>query len=58
MKGGDIDTVDALRDISLINSDTTDINITTETLYGRYCVDKLDSDTFPLTYIMMDKYQR
>ena len=28
-----------------------------ENLPGHYCFDKLDGDTFPLTYQMIDKYQ-
>ena len=42
----------------LINSDIKEIEIAKEHLSERFCVDKLDSDKFPLTHQTIDKYQR
>ena len=50
-------TADALRRTPLIKSDVTEGNITRETLSESYCADKVDGDTFPLTYRIIDKYQ-
>ena len=50
--------VDALSRLPLINSGITESNITRETLSESYCVNKLDVNTFPKTYQMIDKCQR
>ena len=42
----------------LINSDIEDSKITRLHLAESYCVDKLDSDTLPLTYLTIYKSQR
>ena len=49
--------MDAFSRILFINYDVTEINITRENLAERYFDDKLDSDTFPLTYQTIYKYQ-
>ena len=51
------DAVDALIRLPLINSDVTEREITRESLAESYCYDKLYRDTFPLTYLMIDKNQ-
>ena len=50
--------IDALIMIPLINSDITESNITRETLYGSYFVNKFYGNMFPLTYLIIDIYQR
>ena len=52
--GPDNDSAVDLRRFPLIGYDVTEINIKMETLYGSYCVDKLDCDTFPLTHRNID----
>ena len=49
MKGRDNCTADALSRLPLINSDINDSDIMWGHLAELYGVDKLDSDTFPLT---------
>ena len=49
IKGPDNDAADALSRLPLINSYLTESHITREHLAESYCVDKLDSNTFPLT---------
>ena len=44
--------------IPLVNSDITEGGNTRVTLTGSYCVNKLYSDTFPLTYQNIDKYKQ
>ena len=44
--------------LSLIKSNVTDIKIKRENLDDIYCVDKLYSNTFPLAYQFIEKYQR
>ena len=44
--------------LPIINFDLKDRNIKREYLAETYCVDKLDSDTFQLRYLTIDKYQR
>ena len=58
IKGTDNDAAEALGRLLIINSDVTKSDITSEHLVESYCVDKLDSDTLPLTYQTIDKYQR
>ena len=58
IKGTDNEAADALSRLILINSDVKKKQITRENLSERYCVSKLDRDTFPLTYLMIDKYKR
>ena len=58
IKGTDNYSADAFIRLLLINSDVTEGKITRENLGDIYCVDKLDDDTFPLTYQMIDKHQR
>ena len=58
MKGRDNCTADALSRLPLINSDVTESNITREHLAESYCVNKLDKDTFPITYQTIEKNQR
>ena len=41
----------------LIKSDITEREITKENLSEIYCIDKVDGVTFPLTYLIIDKYQ-
>ena len=50
IKGPDKEVEEALIRLLLFNSDIKEIEIISEQLAARYCVDKLDSDTFPLTY--------
>ena len=50
--------MNAFINILLINSHVIKINITRVTLDEIYCVHKLYGDTFPLTCLMVDKYQR
>ena len=52
--GPDNYSADDLRRFLLIGSDVTKLNIKMETLYGRYCVYKLDCNTFPLTHRNID----
>ena len=40
-----------------MNYDAEESKTTREHLAERYCVEKLDSDTFPLAYRMIDKYK-
>ena len=42
----------------MINFQVTKKKVTRETLSDSYCVNNLGSDTFPLTYQNIDKYQR
>ena len=42
----------------LINFDVTESNITSEYLSESYYVNKLDGNTLPLTYQMIDEYQQ
>ena len=49
---------DDLRRLQLISSEITERNIEREILSEIYCVNKLDGNIFPLTYQMIDKYQR
>ena len=58
IKGTDNYAGDALIRILLIKSDVTEGKITRENLGDIYCVDKLDDNTFPLTYQMIEKHQR
>ena len=58
IKGPDNDAADALIRLQLIDSDATESDITRENLAERYCVEKLDSNAFSLTYQTIDKYQR
>ena len=58
IKGPDDDAADALSRLPLIKSDVTESDVTREQLAESYCVDQLDGDTFPLTYRMINKYQR
>ena len=53
----DNDAADALIRMMLMNSDSIDSDITSKHVSESYCVDKLDRDTLPLTYITIDKYQ-
>ena len=55
-KEPDNDTADAFGGIPFINSDIKEIVITRENLSEIYFVDKLDGDTFSLTYLMIYKY--
>ena len=43
--------------LPLVNYDVKEINITREHLSEIYCVNKLDSNKFPLEYQKIDKYQ-
>ena len=47
-----------MRRLTLIISDITEGKITRENLADIYCVNEWDEDTFPLTYRMINKYQR
>ena len=58
VKGIHNDAADALSRLPLIDSAESESKITKEMLSESYSVDKLDADTFPLTYRMIDKYQR
>ena len=58
IKGPENDAADALIRLSLISSDVEDSNIKREQLSESYCVNKIYSNTFPLTYQTIDKYQR
>ena len=58
IKGTDNDAEDALSRILLINSDIVESNITRKHLPEIYCVEKLYSKKFPLTYRTIDKNQR
>ena len=49
--------MDVLSRLPLINSDKNYIDITREHLAKSYNVDKIDSNTFRLTYQMIDKHQ-
>ena len=55
-KEPDNDTSDAFGGIPFINSDIKEIIITRENFSEIYFVDKLDGDTFSLTYLMIYKY--
>ena len=48
---------DVLIRLPSINSDIKESNITRGNVSESYSVDKLDIDTFPLTYQNIDKYQ-
>ena len=48
IKGSDNDAEDPLSRLPLLNSDVTESDTTRKNLSESYCVDKLDSDTFPL----------
>ena len=54
----DIDAVYSLIWILFINSEAKESDITREILSERYCVNELDSETFPLKHPTIDKYQR
>ena len=54
----DNDASDALSRLPLINSDVTESNVTREQLSEIYGDEKLDGNTFPLTYLTINKYQR
>ena len=43
--------------LTVINSDLEESEITREHLAESYCVEKLDSDTSPLTFQTIDKHQ-
>ena len=58
IKGTDNEAADDLSRLTLISSDVKERKITRDHLSETYCVSKSDSDTFPLTYLMIDKYQR
>ena len=49
---------DALSRLMLINSCIKEKDTTTGHLSESYCVEKLDSNTLPLTYQTIDKYKR
>ena len=57
IKEPDNDAADALSMLPLVNYDVKEINITREHLSEIYCVNKLDSNKFPLEYQKIDKYQ-
>ena len=57
IKGPDNDAADTLCRLSLSNSDVEERKITKERSAESYCVNKLYIDTFPLTYITIDKYR-
>ena len=50
IKGFDNDTAKALNMIPLTTYDVTNRDIKRETLDEIYCVDKIDGNTFPITY--------
>ena len=56
-KEPDNDTADSFGGIPFINSDIKEIVITRENLSEIYFVDKLDGNTFKLTYQIVNKYQ-
>ena len=58
IKGPDNDAEENLSSLPLINSDAKESDITKENLSERYGVDKLYSNTSPLTYQTIYKYQR
>jgi len=45
-------------ELNISDNYTCDEDITMEMLSESYCVDKLEDDTFPLTFKFIDKYQR
>ena len=57
IKGPDNYATDSLSMLPLINSDIIEWKIIKEKLDDSYCVDKYDDNTFPLTYLMINKYQ-
>ena len=57
IKFPDNDAADALSSLPLVNSDVKYIKISMGYLAESYWVDKLDGDTFSLTYQIIDKYQ-
>ena len=58
IKGPDNNAADALISLPLINSDVEESKITREQLDESYGAEKLDGDTFSLTYRAIHKYQR
>ena len=58
IKEPDNDVVESLIRLPLINSGVTESDVTREQLTEIYGVDHLDGDTFPLTYLTINKYQR
>ena len=58
IKGYDNVTVDTLIMLPIINSYVKDSSITREYSAEICCVQKLDSNTFSLTYQTIDKYHR
>ena len=58
IKGPDNDSVDALSRITLINSDVKESDITREHLAEICCIENFNSNTLPLTYCTIDKYQQ
>ena len=52
------DATAALNRLPLIKSGVTESDVKCEQLAESYGVDQLDGDTFPLTYRMINKYQR
>ena len=44
--------------LDIDNNYTCEQDVTMEMLSESYCVDKLEADTFPLTFKFIDKYQR
>ena len=58
IKGTDNYAADNFIRLPLINSDITEGKTTREKLGDSCCVDKLDDNTFLLTYQMIDKHQQ
>ena len=58
VKGSENDVVDALSRLPKTEGTGCDGQVTREALAELYSVDKLDDDTFPLTYKIIDKYQQ
>jgi len=49
---------EALAELEVSESNLIETNITMEDMSESFCVEKLDNDTFPLTYKTIDKFQR
>ena len=58
IKGTDNNSTDTMSRLHLIKSGVKENEITWGGLPERYCVKKIDSDTFPSTYQTIDEYQR
>ena len=58
VKGSENDVADALSHLPKTEGTGSDGQVTREALADLYGVDKLDDDTFPLKYKIIDKYQQ